>query len=236
MRKIAERQNEHNQGFLLFHSISFLVRSSDSKMLSWPNSPLFVLLQFVDPNVLSGDRNSPLQEGETRATPLHYLANHADTRDFSTHKNQLILAKQLIEHGANVNTVSIPLGETLLHHACYGGSVTNLDSIELLLKEGADPNYLDDLGTIPLLRTITGAPGAAKFLLNWPTTDVNITSRSGASFLAMVRKMIANFSDRMALHDNPDRVQHQFLLRQWREIEVMLVERGAHDTGIRAIF
>jgi hypothetical protein len=75
--------------------------------------------------------------------------------------------------------------------------------------------------------TTRHAPGAAKFLLNWPTTDVNIASRSGTSFLVRVRSTITAFSDTVALPDNPDRVQHQFLLRQWREIEEMLVERGA---------
>jgi hypothetical protein len=54
-------------------------------MLSWPNSPLLVLLQFVDPNVLIGDE-------ETRVTLLHTLADLADPFDYSTHENQVILA------------------------------------------------------------------------------------------------------------------------------------------------
>jgi hypothetical protein len=40
------------------------------------------------------------------------------------------------------------------------------------------------------------------------------------------------FSDQIARPDNTEKVQHQFLLQQWREIEEMLVERGAVDTGI----
>jgi hypothetical protein len=79
------------------------------------------------------------------------------------------------------------------------------------------------------------ASGAAKFLLNWPTTDVNITTRSGASFLARVRNAVKHFSNSGARPANPDQVQHHFLLQQWREIEEMLVERGAHDTGITAL-
>jgi hypothetical protein len=35
------------------------------------------------------------------------MADLADPSNFSTHENQLILAKQLIEHGANGNAVSI---------------------------------------------------------------------------------------------------------------------------------
>jgi hypothetical protein len=62
MKKIAKRQTKHNQKFLLFHSLRFLVRSSDKEMLSWPNSPLLVMLQFVDPSVLSGDEDAALDK------------------------------------------------------------------------------------------------------------------------------------------------------------------------------
>jgi hypothetical protein len=196
-------------------------------MLSWPNSPLLVLLQFVDPNVLSGHEHV-----EKRYIPLHFLADVADPSNYSTHVKQLILAKQLIKHGANVNAVTRPESETPLHNACCAGIVTNLDFVKLLLKEGADANFQDYLGLTPLMYTIPDAPGVAKFLLNWPTTDANITSQSGASFLASIRTLIAAFSDEIVLPDNPDRVQRQFQLQQWREIEEMLVERGAVDTGI----
>jgi hypothetical protein len=234
MRKIAKCQNKSDQLYLLFHSLTFVARS-ELKMLSWPNSPLLVFLQFVDPSALSGHEYGPMQQGETRLTPLHILADLADPSDHSTHEKQLILAKQLIEHGANVNAVSIPEGETPLHLACFGGVVTNLDFIELLLEEGADPNAQDHLGLTPLMYTDHLAPGAAKFLLNWPTTDVNITNRSGLSFLASVRNYVKYVSDELARPNNPGRAQHQFRLQQWREIEEMLVERGAHDTRIAAL-
>jgi hypothetical protein len=86
-----------------------------------------------------------------------------------------------------------------------------------------------------LMCTVPHAPGATKFLLNWPTTNVNITSPSGAPFLAWVRMTIKNCSDRIPPHDNLNQVQHQFLLQQWREIEKMLVEKGEQDTGIAAL-
>jgi hypothetical protein len=230
MRKIAKRHTKHNQKFLLFHSLRLLVWS-DSAMLSWPNSPVLVLLQIVDPSVLTGREGAPIQE--TRATLLHQLSDLADTSDYTTHENQLILAKQLIEHGANVNAVSIPQGETPLHHACHGGVVTNLDFVELLLKEGADPNAQDHMGKTPLMWTAKLAPGAAKFLLNWPTTDANITTRSGLVFLATVRNAVEYCTDKVARPDNPDQIQDQFLLRQWREIKEMLMveSRGTADTG-----
>jgi hypothetical protein len=87
----------------------------------------------------------------------------------------------------------------------------------------------------PLMDTTPNAPGAAKFLLNWPSTDVNITTRSGGCFLARVQDAITANSEKVARPRNPDRVQHQFLLRQWSEIEEMLVERAAHDTMVTTI-
>jgi hypothetical protein len=198
------------------------------------NSPSLVLLQFVHPNELSGDEDA-LKNGDTRQTPLDDLGDLADSFDYSTQKKQLILAKQLVEHGANVNAVSIRYSKTPLHNACYSGNVTNLDFIEYLLEEGADPNAQDDLGRTSFIYTMPGAPGAAKYLLSWPTTDVNITMRSGESFLNRVRSIITTFSDDVARPDNPERLQNQFLLEQWRDIEEMLVERGTVDTGITTI-
>jgi hypothetical protein len=130
MSEIAKLQTKHSQKFLLFHSLRFLV-SSNLKMLSWPNSPLLVLLQFVDPNVLFGDENVPLEEDEARNTPLHPVADLADPFDYATHEKQLILAKRLIERGSNVNAVSFPDGRTPLHAAFSWDMVTNLDFVEL---------------------------------------------------------------------------------------------------------
>jgi hypothetical protein len=223
MKKIARRQTKYNQKFLLFHSL-YILAHSDLKMLSWPNSPLLVMLHFIDPDVLFGDE-------ETSATPLHYLTDLAVPNDYSTHENQLTLAKQLIERGANVDAVSSQLGRTPLHHACCFINVTNLDFVEYLLENGADPNYQDNVGAAPLMTTLRDAPSATKYLLKWPTTDVNITMRSGESFPGKVGMAVEYFSDKVALPDNPDQVQDQFVLQQWRAIEEMLVERGAHDTG-----
>jgi hypothetical protein len=82
--------------------------------------------------------------------------------------------------------------------------VTNLDFVEYLLKNGADP-YAQNrhMGLTPLMGTTDLAPGAAKFLLNWPTTDANITTRSGASFLATVRVTVKQYSNRVARPANP---------------------------------
>jgi ankyrin repeat protein len=224
MKKIAKRQTKNNQKCLLFHSLYVLSRS-DNKKLSWPNSPLIVLLEFVDPNVMDGNEVAS-------ATYLHFLA---DPFDYSTHENQIVLAKQLSGHGAGVNAESTPHGETPLQSACFTRNVTNLDFVEVLLEAGADPNAQDHDGMTPLVWIIKAAPGAAKFLLNWPTVDANIVARSGYSFQAGVLLSAMSLCDKVALPDKPDQVQDQFLLRQWHEIEEMLVERGATDTGITTL-
>jgi hypothetical protein len=73
---------------------------------------------------------------------------------------------------------------------------------------------------------------ASKFLLNRLATDVNVTDRSGDSFLADVKDAVKHLSDEIRDTGRPKRVQHQFSLQQWREIEEMVVERGATDTSI----
>jgi ankyrin repeat protein len=186
------------------------------------------LLQFVDPNVLNGNEMMSVD-------PLHHLADLADPFDISTRENHIILAKQLIEHGANVNAVAIPNGKPPLHNACHWVNVTNLDLVQFLLEAGADPNSQDHQGLTPLMHSLTNAPGAAKCLLNWPTMDADSTAQSGESFLVWVVRTVEYFSDKVVECDNPDRVQDQLLLRQWREIEEMLVERGAPDTGITTL-
>jgi hypothetical protein len=149
MKKIAARSTKRDRKDLLLHSV-YILLSTDSEKLLWPNSQLLVLLQFFDPKML-----------------LDHLAILADPTsiDYSTHENQLTLGRQLIEHGANVNTAAIPDGDTPLHSTCHSSNTTNLDFIQLLLENGADPNVQDHLGRTPLLRTIMFAPGAARFLL-----------------------------------------------------------------------
>jgi hypothetical protein len=87
---------------------------------------------------------------------------------------------------ANVKAVSIP-GETPLHKTCYWAK-TNLDFVELLL-EGADqmPRIIWEY-TVDVYHPY--APSAAKFLLNWPTTDANVTARAGAVPTVKVRTLV----------------------------------------------
>jgi hypothetical protein len=85
--------------------------------------------------------------------------------------------------------------------------VTNLDFVDFLLEEGADPNAQDHVGWTPLMYGIPDGPGAAKFLLNWPTTDANMLCQSRESFLAKVRSAIADLYERAVRPDIPSQVQ-----------------------------
>jgi hypothetical protein len=85
------------------------------------------------------------------------------------------------------------------------------------------------------MHTTPDAPGAAKLLPNLPGTEVNITNRYGESFLGRVRSTITAFSGQLTGPDNPNLIQHQFVIQQWRDIQEMLVERGAHNTEITPI-
>jgi hypothetical protein len=203
-------------------------------MLSWPNSPLLVTLHFIDLNELFGE------EGGTNVTPLHtplqHLAELAAASEYLTHVNQLVLVKQLIEHGTNVNVLSSPHGmiATPLHLACLLAFVTNLDFIELLLAEkGADPNAQDHFGenTVDVhhpvcsrcsqISTELAYHGRQYYRAIWRVLP-----------LGRVRLTITTLSDKVALPDNPCQIQDQFQIQQWRDIEEMLVERGAAGTGI----
>jgi hypothetical protein len=232
MKKIAMRHSKHNRKCFLFHSLYLLIHTASEKLI-WPNSPLLVLLPFVDPNVLAGPDRGALQGRENSGTLLHKLARMADatSSDYSTQENQLILGRQLIKLGANVNGLTYPEGVTPLHLACHSATTTNLDFIQLLLDNGADPNIQDVNGKTPIMNTLRLAPGAAKYLLEWPTTDVNLTANLGYSFLAMVRAAVRFLQGQVVLA-RPHQVQDQFLLLQWLEIEKMLVEREAVDAGI----
>jgi ankyrin repeat protein len=109
--------------------------------------------------------------------------------------NRLILAKQLIAHGANVKAASNSQGRTPLHDACCDSAVI-IDFVEFLLLEGAVKCRIswEDTAHVYYIPVVS----AAKFLLNWPTTDANITTRSGESFLAQVEAVGEFFSDEIA--------------------------------------
>jgi ankyrin repeat protein len=140
MKEIASRETKHNQKVMMFHSLALLIRT-DSKKLRWPNSPLRMMLLFVDANVRwATAEDDPREELATGFTLLHHLSYQIDPKDYSYHKNQVNLGQQLFRHGANANLVALPAGCTSLHVACQTSAATNLDCIQLLLENGASPN------------------------------------------------------------------------------------------------
>jgi hypothetical protein len=221
MKKILLKESRLNRQAILFRSLSILSRLP-SEMLTLPTSPLKVALQSVDASVMS----------VTGVTPLHCLAQLSDPSKEDTLENQCILAKQLIEAGANVNARAQrgSYKSTPLHHACSGENCTNLDFIQLLLDHGANPNAKDTQGETPLHATLMYAPGAAKFLLTYSNkTDPDIIVNDGRSFLAIVRDSIAEGTNEARLPNNPGKERLLFVLKQWEEVETLLIERGALD-------
>jgi hypothetical protein len=228
MKRILLKESRPNRKVILFRSL-LLLSQLPSKRLKLPTSPLKVILQIVDASAMITDDGMGY-------TPLHYLAKMSDPSKDQTLVNLCILAKQLIEAGANVNA---PAQRSLykvtpLHNACYGGNCTNLDYIQLLMDHGANPNAKDGDGETPLHCTVPGAPGAAKFLLTYSDkTDPDILTNDGRSFLAIIRRTIAEGTYKARHPNNLHPKIMLFQVKQWEEVEKLLVERGAFDSGWR---
>lgn len=103
-----------------------------------------LLKQNVDVNAAQGDGN----------TALHWAA----------YRDDLEMARLLIQAGANVKVRTRLGGMTPLHLAATNGSAAIID---LLLKAGADPNVANGNGTTALmLAAASGKVDAIKFLLD----------------------------------------------------------------------
>jgi hypothetical protein len=235
MKSILLKVNRFNRQVILFRSLSILSQLTPSKILKLPTSPLKVALQCgVDASVMSCPGKN-MDDG-TGFTPLHWVAEMSDPSKEHTLKNQCILAKQLIEAGANVNARAQRLMTkiTPLHCACSSKNCTNLDFIQLLLDHGANPNAQNSDGKTPLHWTAGYAPGAAKFLLTYSEkTDPDILTNDGQSFLAIARHSIEEGTFVVRHPQNPHPEVDLFLLKQWEEVERLLVESGALDRSGR---
>jgi hypothetical protein len=105
--------------------------------------------------------------------------------------------------------------------------------IQLLVENGADPNAQDQYGETPFLRTIPYSPAVAKVLLERHSTDVNVTTDKGFSFLAAIRLYVNSEKlTRFPNSDHPEVVKVRFVLQQWRVIEEIPVEKGAVDRRV----
>jgi ankyrin repeat protein len=163
MKHIFLRQTKYNKNAFLFGSLTVLIGLKKA-YLRLPTSPLLLVLQYEDANVLNGRDGD--QDG---STALHWIAEMNDPNKRITYSNQVFLAKQLLEHGANVNARAAKAHARCspLFRACHSAVATNLELIQLFLDHGADPNLPNDFGETPLMCTLTNAPGAAKFLLEY---------------------------------------------------------------------
>jgi hypothetical protein len=138
MKKILFKKSRLNRQAILFRSL-YVLSQLPSAMLKLPTSPLKVVLQFVDASVMLNCLGPNGGNNGRGVTPLYCLAQMSDPSKEDTLENQCILAKQLIEAGANVNArAQHAWGKsTPLHAACSGACCTNLDFIQLLLNHGA---------------------------------------------------------------------------------------------------
>ena len=204
------------------------------EMLELSTSPLILALQYVDPNIVS-------ESFQAGCTALHVVAYWGDRSGGLVSQNQLTVGRQLIEAGANVNgrTNNKYRKCSPLHLACSTRNATNLDFIKLLLDSGADPNFRDSSGATPIMWTLPCSAGAAKFLLEYVGDDIDLnimespsslSTRSGTSFLAQVRRAILNEREYIfidAPKDHKEQAKSGYLIGQFRQLEEMLVARGA---------
>jgi hypothetical protein len=121
----------------------------DVDRLTWPSSPLLVLLECMiecDPTALLG--------GDIQSLWFSWLVNlmHPDGHHIC-YTRQILLAKQLVECGVLDVNVVMPLSTAPLQYAC-SNSVISLELIEFLLQSGADPNAKNHRGMTPLMFTI----------------------------------------------------------------------------------
>ena len=99
-----------------------------TKMVRKATSPLLVLLQVVDPNTVSP---------ATGKTALLFLPE-CNAGDLASMENQVVIAEQLMDAGANVNKRAAGASRLYpLHTALHSKNITNLDYIKLLMDRGA---------------------------------------------------------------------------------------------------
>ena len=80
-------------------------------------------------------------------TPLYYVCyNH---KNF---KEEMKIARYLIDHGANVNNEDINQLTPLLY--ATDDNYNNLELIKLLVEKGADVNHKDRSGLTPLMKAV----------------------------------------------------------------------------------
>jgi hypothetical protein len=188
MKKIASEMPA-NDKLVFLHVMCCLLLHAKPWQVDLPTSPVKILLQVgVDVNAIPED-------GVYNCLTL-LAAQNSERESFK--KNQVTIARQLIEGGAQVNLPSLEEGAGLiapLYFACASCSYTNLDFIQLLIENGANPNQQTVDGMIPLMSSIEMAVGAAIFILKFEhekkiEVDPNVRSKWGETVWSMLDKAI----------------------------------------------
>lgn len=97
------------------------------------------------------------------------------------------LLEQLVEGGANVNTVTSGIsGYTLLHEAADAG---NVEAIEFLIANGADTEPMSTAGVTPLLLAIGGGHEDAALALVNGGADVDRPDGNGTTPLTYAHEL-----------------------------------------------
>lgn len=245
MNFLAQRIDFPEKHIFLLKVIPFILRVKQWK-LTQPTSIVLVLLSSgIDLSTYETTRCKL-----TLGTPFNTLSMMSSATDPHVNMNQVIVGRQLIEAGANVNLRSGEDDDTPLHVACSSTVPTNLDFVQLLLDNGADPNLTNSLGATPLMMTIKMSMPAAKFLLTYDYSkhdcsipiDVNSGLLHGQTMLRATRGEIAYLEHQRAIKRlglpstakglwlktaSEDELSH--LLQQMQEVEGLLVSLGGID-------
>ena len=178
-----------NDKLVFLHVMCCLLLHAKPWQVDLPTSPVKILLQVgVDVNAIP-------EEGVYNCLTL-LAAQNSERESFK--KNQVTIARQLIEGGAQVNLPSLEEGGGLitpLYFACASFLYTNLDFVQLLIENGANPNHQTADGRTPLMASIEMAVGASIFILkfdheNKVEVDPNVRSKWGETVWSMLDNAI----------------------------------------------
>ena len=254
MKTIASQIDLVERESLMFLSIGILL-GIESKLIKRPTSPLLILLDsgvnsdLFDSGVGSDFLSHPpntREPDENSITGLHFLTKFTES-DESIFKRQVILAKQLIGAGADVNArASVSYyHNSPLHFACASSVVNNIDLVQLFLDSGSNPNQQNLFGETPLMYTMKMAMPVAKLLLTYDSKvpiDVNVRTVNGSTFLGGLNDCIEQVQRQrnraaVGIFDPGDEkgwtnvAQYDYLLQQTKEVQQLLIERNAIDGG-----
>ncbi|KAL3907461.1 MAG: hypothetical protein SGARI_003527 [Bacillariaceae sp.] len=125
--------------------------------------------------------------------------------------------------------VSDGRGITMLHLLAQSVDGSEKSSFKNQVKIG---QQLIDAGETPLMHSMPSAVGAAKLLVQCKDIDLNIKSRDGRMALPMVQASILDMEKAAGFtRDDDHRTKCLFIGSQLKELEELMVARGAQDNG-----